>query len=54
MAIKKIIKSKSYTNEPPSLEELNILYNCNGIFHLGAHRGGEAEIYDWFQKSNLD
>ena len=48
--LKKIIKSKSYTNEPPSLEELNILYNCKGIFHLGAHRGGEAEIYDWFQK----
>lgn len=48
--LKKIIKSNSYTNEAPSLEEINKLYNCDGVLHLGAHRGGEAEIYDWFQK----
>ncbi len=48
--LKKISIPNTYTNEPPTQEEVNILHKCKGIFHLGAHRGGEAEIYDWFQK----
>lgn len=48
--IKKIIKSKGYTNEKPNLELINEIYNSTGIIHMGAHRGGEAPIYDWFQK----
>lgn len=31
-------------------EELMALKSSNGIFHLGAHRGQEAPIYDWFGK----
>tara|TARA_B100001540_G_scaffold263257_1_gene242950 strand:- start:4435 stop:5154 length:720 start_codon:yes stop_codon:yes gene_type:complete len=48
--IKKIIKSKNYSNEKPNLELINEVYNSTGIIHMGAHRGGEAPIYDWFQK----
>jgi FkbM family methyltransferase len=32
------------------LELLNCMNNASGILHLGAHRGSEAEIYNWFQK----
>jgi len=27
---------------------LKTLNNCSGILHLGAHRGTEAEVYNWF------
>ena len=29
---------------------LDTLYNCKGIIHIGAHRGSERYIYDWFGK----
>ena len=30
---------------------LKALNDCNGILHLGAHRGTEAEVYNWFGKN---
>ena len=51
--IKKIYRNKSYTNDHPKLELLNAMHNCNGIIHMGAHRGGEAAVYDWFNKKTI-
>ena len=34
----------------PTLEALN---NSKGVFHLGAHKGTEAEVYNWFGKKVL-
>ena len=30
---------------------LKYINNCSGILHLGAHRGVEAEVYNWFGKN---
>ena len=51
--IKKIYRNKSYTSSRPKLELLNAMYNCKGIIHMGAHRGGEAAVYDWFNKQTI-
>ena len=51
--IKKIHKNKEYVNQKPNKEVINALYNCSGVIHMGAHRGGEASVYDWFQKKTI-
>tara|TARA_B110000483_G_scaffold120873_1_gene145880 strand:+ start:23 stop:733 length:711 start_codon:yes stop_codon:yes gene_type:complete len=51
--INKIYRNKSYTNSHPKLELLNAMHDCKGIIHMGAHRGGEAAIYDWFNKKTI-
>jgi len=51
--INKIYRNKSYTNSHPKLELLNAMHNCKGIIHMGAHRGGEAAVYDWFNKRTI-
>jgi len=43
----------SFVNEPPSFEEIQCIIKSSGILHLGAHRGKEAEIYQWFNKKVL-
>jgi FkbM family methyltransferase len=43
----------SFVNEPPSFEEIRCIVKSSGILHLGAHRGKEAEIYQWFNKKVL-
>ena len=48
--IEKIYVQKEALGPPPSESELNMLRNCNGVMHFGAHRGQEAEIYEWFRK----
>lgn len=48
--LEKIYVQKEPLGPPPSLLEINLLKNCNGIIHFGAHRGQEAEIYEWFRK----
>ena len=62
---KKIIKNYQFfwmkinKNIPPNpnpygkidYEVLKSLNDCNGILHLGAHRGTEAEVYNWFGKT---
>ena len=51
----KLIKLRNPPNPNPygSLDEkvLNSVNNCSGILHLGAHRGLEAEVYNWFGKN---
>ena len=37
--LKKIYRNKSYTNEIPKKELLDAMLACNGIIHMGAHRG---------------
>ena len=44
---------KGYVNEKPDLDLISAIFHSNGIFHIGAHRGGEAPIYDWFQKKTI-
>jgi FkbM family methyltransferase len=42
-----------YTPNPYSevdLETLNCMNKSKGIMHLGAHKGTEAEVYNWFGK----
>jgi FkbM family methyltransferase len=51
--IKKIYRNKSYTNIHPKLELLNAMHDCSGIIHMGAHRGTEAAVYDWFNKQTI-
>ena len=43
----------SFVNEPPSFQEIQCIIKSSGILHLGAHRGKEAEIYQWFNKKVL-
>ena len=51
--LKKIHISKGYVNQKPNLDVITSIHNSNGIIHMGAHRGGEAPIYDWFQKKTI-
>ena len=50
------IKTRPATVHPyplPTLEHIKYIMNCSGILHLGAHRGKEAPVYDWFNKKVL-
>jgi FkbM family methyltransferase len=51
--LKKIHKNKGYVHQRPNIENIVSLYNAKGIIHMGAHRGGEAAVYDWFQKKTV-
>ena len=51
--IQKIYKNKSYINNKPNLELVKAMIECNGIIHMGAHRGQEATVYDWFNKKTI-
>ncbi len=51
--INKIYKNKYYVNQKPNFEVIKALYNSSGVIHMGAHRGVEAPIYDWFQKKTI-
>ena len=51
--INKIYKNRQYVNQKPNLELIKALYNSSGVIHMGAHRGGEAPIYDWLQKKTI-
>ena len=48
--LEKIRKNSFYNLEKPNLELINALINCKGIIHVGAHRGEEAPVYEWFGK----
>ena len=42
-----------YTPNPygkVDLETLDCMNKSKGIMHLGAHKGNEAEVYNWFGK----
>jgi len=51
--LSKIHKNKSYTNQKPNIELLKAMHAAKGIFHMGAHRGSEAAVYDWLNKKTL-
>ena len=51
--VKKKYKNKTYTNKEPTLEILEQIFKSNGIIHMGAHRGTEAAVYDWFNKKTI-
>ena len=53
MAIRENKKNSFYNLEKPNLELINALINCKGIIHVGAHRGEEAPVYEWFGKKVL-
>ncbi len=50
---KKLYKNKNYVHQKPNIDVIKTLYNSTGVLHMGAHRGGEAQIYDWFQKKTI-
>lgn len=51
--VKKIYRNKSHINSYPKLELLKAMHDCKGIIHMGAHRGTEAAVYDWFNKQTI-
>ncbi len=48
--IKNKYKKKEINTNLPSEKLLELMRNCSGIMHFGAHRGDEAPIYNWFGK----
>ena len=46
-------KNNSYTNSKPNLKLLEAISASKGILHMGAHRGTEAAVYDWFHKKTI-
>lgn len=51
--IEKIRKNNFYNLESPNKELIQALIGSKGIIHIGAHRGEEAPIYEWFGKKVL-
>jgi len=47
----KMVVPREYRPFPPEKELVNEIIDSTGILHLGAHRGGEAPIYEYFAKS---
>ena len=43
----------SFVHQKPNIEEINCILDSNGILHLGAHRGKESVVYNWFNKKAL-
>ena len=43
-------KPVSYTSPQPTKELFEVMVNSNGVLHIGAHRGMEAENYNWLNK----
>ena len=48
--LKKKYINKTYTNQKPDLDLVKRIHECKGIIYMGAHRGTEAAVYDWFHK----
>ena len=46
-------KPLSYNYSKPDLNHIKKIIDSSGVLHLGAHRGSEAEIYNWFNKKVL-
>ena len=49
----KINYNRKIEGENQNPEYVKCLMNCNGILHVGAHRGMEGPIYNWFNKKVL-
>lgn len=48
--IEKVVIPKEYNEKAPDQILLNKMRESQGILHVGAHRGSEAPIYEWFGK----
>ena len=48
-----IHKPQKHPYPVPTREEIELIQNSKGILHIGAHRGTEAAVYDWFNKTVL-
>ena len=46
-------KPKEFAYPKPSIKDFEIISKSSGILHLGAHRGNETGIYNWFNKNVL-
>ena len=51
--IEKIYVQKNYNQSVPKFELLKKLSECSGVLHLGAHRGSESAIYEYFGKKAI-
>tara|TARA_B100000780_G_C21060117_1_gene426048 strand:- start:195 stop:938 length:744 start_codon:yes stop_codon:yes gene_type:complete len=49
--LEKVIIPKEYRPHPPEKKLVAEIIDSTGILHLGAHRGSEAPIYEYFAKS---
>lgn len=48
--LEKIVIPKEYNTIVPSKELTQAMIVSSGILHVGAHRGSEAPVYEWFGK----
>ena len=46
----KIYINKSFTNSIPDKFQIDAILKSKGIIHMGAHRGTDAAVYNWFNK----
>jgi FkbM family methyltransferase len=46
-------KTSVHPHPVPTIHHIKSILACKGILHLGAHRGQEAPVYDWFNKKVL-
>jgi len=49
--LEKVVMPKEYRPYPPEKKLVDEIIDSTGVLHLGAHRGGEAPIYEYFAKS---
>jgi len=48
--LSKIYIQNEYNLESPDVNLLKTMKNCKGVLHIGAHRGSESAVYEWFGK----
>ena len=48
--LEKIVLPRDYNLTAPEEVMLSAITNSKGILHVGAHRGSEAPVYEWFGK----
>jgi len=46
-------KPKQFAYAKPDIKDFEAISKSTGVLHLGAHRGSEAAIYNWFNKKVL-
>jgi len=53
LRLEKIVIPREYNLTSPSKDLVSSMTECKGILHVGAHRGSEAPIYEWFGKKAI-
>ncbi|MBA1339782.1 MAG: Methyltransferase FkbM domain-containing protein [Pelagibacterales bacterium] len=49
----KVRGPRTHPFSKPTLQDFKCISESSGVLHLGAHRGTEAGVYDWFNKKVL-